>query len=98
MITVTLAAHPTASGLPPSPPARTLADVHPGESVRVAAIAPGFHALLTDLGLGTGARVRCESAARYLIVRTRSGCVPLELGLAAAVDVSALTDDEDAGR
>lgn len=98
MTSAHIAAHIAVWGLPPSAPARTLADVRPGESVRVAAIAPGFHDLLADLGVRAGARLRCESAARYLVVRTLSGCVPLERGLAAAVRVAGLADDAGPGR
>lgn len=98
MTTAHMAMHVASWGLPPPAHPRTLADVRPGESVRVAAVAPGSRDLLADLGVHAGARIQCESAARYLVVRTRSGCVPLEHGLAAAVRVAALADEGDTGR
>jgi Fe2+ transport system protein FeoA len=97
MTTAHVSAPVAVLGLPPLAPARTLADVRPGESVRVTSVAVGVHDLLADLGVRSGTRVRCDSAASYLIVRTGSGRVPLERGLAAAVQVVALTDASDVG-
>lgn len=81
----------------PPRPARvlTLADVRPGDTVRVRAVAPSVRELLAGLGVRESAWVRCESVDRYVVVRTVDGCVPFERGLLTAVEVSPIETAAD---
>jgi hypothetical protein len=76
-------AHP----VPPTPAARTLADVAPGAEVRVDAVAPDVRDMLAGLGVYDGADLVCRTAEHFVVVRTAEGLVPLDRGLAARVGV-----------
>jgi hypothetical protein len=67
--------------------ARTLADLDAGDLVEVHAVAPAMRDVLADLGVREGDRVCCEGVRPYLILRTPEGRVPLDHGLASAVQV-----------
>jgi hypothetical protein len=78
-------------------PARlTLADVHAGDTVEMGAVPPAVREALESFGVREGARLRCESARRYVVVRTADGCIPLDRGLAAAVPVTLVAAGERA--
>ncbi|MDF1505320.1 ferrous iron transport protein A [Roseisolibacter sp. H3M3-2] len=81
--------------VPPSRPATTLADVRPGDTMRVRAVPAWVRETLAGLGLVEGAYVRCESVDRYVVVRTADGTVPFERGLVSAVEVDVLDPPAD---
>lgn len=79
---------PDAPRMPPASGTLTLADVRPGDTVRVRTIPPHVREALAGLGVHEGDWIRCESIDRYVVVRTVDGCVPFERGLVAAVEVT----------
>jgi hypothetical protein len=75
-------------------PTLTLADVHAGDTVEMGVVPASVREVLEGFGVREGARLRCESARQYVVVRTADGCVPFDRGLAAAVPVTLVATSE----
>jgi hypothetical protein len=73
-------------------PARTLADLGPGDTAQVHAIPRALRGFFAGFGVHEGAPVTCESCARYVVVRTPEGSIPFERQLLSAVRVAPAAD------